>query len=176
MKLIYWKRDNWKLPMKVPSENCLLCVSKSWGNSRSNKQNKAAPVLKNSELLQKIIHEINNPQFMKIHDFLITTKLTSKIRQVWDDYHVWDKLAYKANILPYTRVRMKVVYYTWYYWWLVRTCTDLICYTPFTWKNFEVGTSSCMEQICLYKTNFMELNKKFRKLCCFGATLNVLKS
>ena len=101
--------------MKVPSENCLLCVTKTWGNSRSNKQNKAAPVLKNSELLQKIIHEINNPQFMKIRDFLITTKLTSKIRQVWDDYHVWDKLAYKANILPYTRVRMKVVYYTWYY-------------------------------------------------------------
>ena len=88
-----------QLPMKVTSENYLLCVTKTWGNSRSNKQNKAAPVLKNSELLKKII-QVNNPQFMKIHDFLITTKLTSKIRQVWDDCHVWDKLAYKANILP----------------------------------------------------------------------------
>ena len=86
--------------MKVPSENCLLCVTKTWGNSRNNKQNKAALVLKNSELLQKIIYEINNPQFMKIHDFLITTKLTSKIRHVWDNCHVWDKLAYRASILP----------------------------------------------------------------------------
>ena len=86
--------------MKVPSENCLLFVSKTWGNSRNNKQNKAALVLKNSELLRKIIYEINNPQFMKIHDFLITTKLTSKIRHVWDNYHLCDKLAYKANIPP----------------------------------------------------------------------------
>ena len=101
--------------MKVPSENCLLFVSKTWGNSRNNKQNKAALVLKNSELLQKIIYEINNPQFMKIRDFVITTKLTSKIRHVWDNCHVRDKLAYRANILPQTRVRMKVVYYIWYY-------------------------------------------------------------
>ena len=175
MKLIYWKGDNWKLTMKVPSENCLLCVTKTWGNSRNNKQNKAALVLKNSELLQ-VNNEVNNPQFMKIHDFLITTKLTSKIRHVWDNCHVSDKLAYKASILPWTRVRMKVVCYTRYYWWLVRTCTDLICYTPFTWKNFEVGTSSSMGQICLHKTNFKELNKKLRKSCCFGAKLNVLRS
>ena len=100
MKLIYWKGDNWKFPIKVLSENCLLCVTKTWGNSRNNKQNKAALVLKNSELLRKIIYEINNPQFMKIVDFLITTKLTSKIRHVWDNCYVWDKLAYKANILP----------------------------------------------------------------------------
>ena len=37
---------------------------------------------------------------MKIRDFLITTKLTSKIRHVWDNCYVWDKLAYKANIKP----------------------------------------------------------------------------
>ena len=58
---------------------------------KNNKQNKTALVLKD---------EINNPQFMKIHNFLITTKLTSKIRHVWDNCHVGDKLAYKANILP----------------------------------------------------------------------------
>ena len=73
---------------------------RTWGNSRNNKQNKAALVSKNSELLQKIIYEINNSQFMKIHDFSITTKLTSKIRHVWDNCHVLDKLPYKANILP----------------------------------------------------------------------------
>ena len=83
----------WRYHLKI------VCVTKTWGNSR-NKQNKAALVLKNSELLQKIIYEINNPQFMKIRDFLITTKLTSKIRHVWDNCYVWDKLAYKANIKP----------------------------------------------------------------------------
>ena len=49
---------------------------------KNDKQNKTELVLKD---------EINNPQFMKIHNFLITTKLTSKLTS---------KLTYKANILP----------------------------------------------------------------------------
>ena len=79
--------------MKVPSENSLLCVTKTWGGGtpeiiKNNNNNNKALVLKNSELLQKIIYEITNPQFMKIHDFLITIKLTSKICHVWSNCHI----------------------------------------------------------------------------------------